>query len=395
MSFSFALRRSALAAACALAAAWSAAACDREFPEPATSPEAGADACGDACSVQVEAGVYENQVVTGERFTCARTREGQVKCWGANSVHQLGIDSDEPQVRVPTLVPGLSEVVELRAGSLHACARTRSGKVYCWGTNNHGQLAHEGVYNDRVPFEVPGITDAVAIATGGWHTCIAHAGGDITCFGQIDIAPGAGKPSPTAILRLRFSLGEVERLYAGYTHTCAKRKDGTTWCWGAAPDGGRGEIGARTSEWHVPARVPVLDRARAVSLGREHTCFVESGGGVRCIGSNNTGQLGPAPDNNVHSAPVTPHPNGAHSIAAGFKASCSTRAAFETICWGNPYGAPKRIAALDGMRDIAIAYEHLCGITLNGEVACHGANDWGQIGDGTNDPATTARVVLH
>ncbi len=40
----------------------------------------------------------------------------------------------------PTLVPGLSGVVSVSAGSEFACAVQDDGLVFCWGNNDFGQL---------------------------------------------------------------------------------------------------------------------------------------------------------------------------------------------------------------------------------------------------------------
>jgi alpha-tubulin suppressor-like RCC1 family protein len=48
----------------------------------------------------------------------------------------------------------LTGVIELQTGSDFACARVATGDVYCWGANNLGQLGDpdaSGLYADRVP----------------------------------------------------------------------------------------------------------------------------------------------------------------------------------------------------------------------------------------------------
>jgi len=40
----------------------------------------------------------------------------------------------------PGPVPGVTDVTELALGADHACALERNGRIWCWGSNAHGQL---------------------------------------------------------------------------------------------------------------------------------------------------------------------------------------------------------------------------------------------------------------
>jgi alpha-tubulin suppressor-like RCC1 family protein len=59
---------------------------------------------------------------------------------GDNEEGQLG-DGTTIGRASPTLVPGLSGVVEIAAGSDFTCARLTDGTVHCWGDNVSGELA--------------------------------------------------------------------------------------------------------------------------------------------------------------------------------------------------------------------------------------------------------------
>src|SRR5262249_14284438 len=66
---------------------------------------------------------------------------------------------------------------------------------------------------------------------------------------------------------------------AGGLHTCARRIDGTLWCWGYNY---YGQLGHGPSNTNSPVPVQVLDSngsafadAAAVSAGSEHTCAVK------------------------------------------------------------------------------------------------------------------------
>ena len=61
-----------------------------------------------------------------------------MSCWGSNLFDQIG-DGTSIDRAIPTLVPGLVDVVEVRAGGSSTCARTSTGAVACWGNNQFAQ----------------------------------------------------------------------------------------------------------------------------------------------------------------------------------------------------------------------------------------------------------------
>jgi alpha-tubulin suppressor-like RCC1 family protein len=82
-------------------------------------------------------------IALGYGHSCAVLVDGTVQCWGDNSGGQLGSGStsDQPSA-VPGTVKGLSQVVGLSCGDIHTCAVVSGGKVYCWGSNDFGQLGY-------------------------------------------------------------------------------------------------------------------------------------------------------------------------------------------------------------------------------------------------------------
>jgi hypothetical protein len=92
---------------------------------------AAARACGSGCRVEeTSIPLAAQRVVVGERHTCALTTESQVYCWGSNEVGQLA--------RTDAFLLGdlgvvLSNAVDLVSGYSHTCALTRDGGAWCWG----------------------------------------------------------------------------------------------------------------------------------------------------------------------------------------------------------------------------------------------------------------------
>lgn len=83
-----------------------------------------------------------------------------------------------------TPVPGTSDVVEVALGEQHGCARTRRGEVLCFGQNESGQLgagdlrAHDGAVR------VAGVSGAVAVGCAGASSCALLGNGDVMCWGD-------------------------------------------------------------------------------------------------------------------------------------------------------------------------------------------------------------------
>ncbi|MEX1254449.1 MAG: hypothetical protein WEE64_08915 [Dehalococcoidia bacterium] len=157
--------------------------------------------------------------------TCALTTTGGVKCWGAVDFgalgDNLGCDTDGDFVcHEPVDVVGLQTGVNaVTVGSSHTCALTVAGGVKCWGHNfNPARIGDGGAcgFECPVPVDVPALTnDVVQVEAGSIHTCALTEDGAIWCWGgnfygqlggaqccmdtDVSVQVVAGvKPTPTA-----------------------------------------------------------------------------------------------------------------------------------------------------------------------------------------------------
>lgn len=115
----------------------------------------------------------------GEKFTCARTMNGELYCWGTNAVGQLGLGAAQPNFDTPTQVPGLL-FQEVSIGSSHACGLS-GGDTYCWGDSGSGRIG--AAMNQNVPTQVVGAT-FTSVKAGGEHTCGLLSTNSVECFGE-------------------------------------------------------------------------------------------------------------------------------------------------------------------------------------------------------------------
>jgi alpha-tubulin suppressor-like RCC1 family protein len=375
---------------------WAPAACD----EGGVRVDSGLDADG--------SGVLEDSEVTGTAYEC-----NTVLPWSRNGI---------------------------AVGDAHACAPQSDGGVSCWGSNSDGQLGDgTSVTRAEPSSSVPGLPAAAFVATGGKQSCAIVAGG-VRCWGRGLLGNATQDSSATPVVVVRMGGGHppsssvpfdgAVALSLGESHSCALRTDGTVWCWG---DGTDGQLG----HWYSPAggqRAQVvvvsmpggtfanLTGAVAIASGGAHSCALLSSGQVYCWGAQSEGQLGnDTPLSSPSALPVRVSALGTDAeaaltnvvaIDAGGAHSCAVLKDGTVRCWGrNDSGElgtgdtlPLRFASnpvpgVTTARALAAGLAHSCALLHDATVRCWGANQAGQLGNGTFDnsllpvPASTQNII--
>lgn len=81
----------------------------------------------------------------GPHDACFVGASGRVRCWGPGPTTYV-VDGATWEARLAAgydravAVPDLGDAAQVAVTRTHRCARTRGGRVRCWGTNEHGQL---------------------------------------------------------------------------------------------------------------------------------------------------------------------------------------------------------------------------------------------------------------
>ncbi len=344
-------------------------------------------------------------MAAGGAHVCALMSRGAVKCWGENESGQLG-NGGMTDASTPQDVTGLSSsAMAIAAGDRYTCAVTSEGGVKCWGRNGVGQLGNGGTTDASTPQDVAGLSSgAMAIAAGGAHMCALLSGGGVKCWGynvngQLGNGGTTNANTPQDVIGL--SSG-VTAIVAGGQHTCALLSGGGVKCWGYNVNGQLGNGG--TMDASTPQDVVGLSGgATAIAAGGEHTCAVTNAGEVKCWGYNLDGELGNGGTMNASTPQdVVGLSGGVTAIAAGGQHTCALLSSDGAKCWGlNEFGqlgdgmlkycvphycralTPQDVYGLSsGAMAIVAGGGHTCALTSGGEVKCWGSNEFGQRGDG-------------
>jgi len=294
-----------------------------------------------------------SQVTTGVSHSCALAL-GSIYCWGSNEFGQVGNGATADALG-PELVTGTERYQNLCAGNEHTCGLTDLGEVFCWGNNQRGQLGQ----GDR-----RALSRAARVSLPGNAT-------QVTC---------------------------------GFAHTCALLGNAEAWCWG---QNGEGELGLDDPyPGNTPENADVLEPVRvgdatyrSIGPGDGHTCLVRSDGALFCTGRNKQHQLGSASDQIQERLLLRV---GSDSdwvqVVSGQQYSCALRSDRTLWCWGSntaiqsdegsPLGipaeesiTPSRVPGGDWLSAVAHTF-HTCAIARDANVWCWGRNAEGQLNSG-------------
>lgn len=334
--------------------------------------------------------------------SCARTRRGEVLCWGlspswgaAPAARVAGLSCvralasgrasaavledgtvrtfrpadallpplpgpdgglpDAPMFSRGTVVerpPGLGAVAGVDVGRARFCAWGEDGAVRCWGAPFFGQPGEPSTppSDGRRPIEaptlVPSLTDVAQMSTSvdvtSGHGCALHRDGTVSCLGQNGSQQlGDGTFTPRATPRRVAELGDVVQVSVAQGTSCAVRRDGRVMCWG-------GVVGDLPTG--VPGPVNFVEMrgivdATQVSVGGPHACARTARGSVFCWGDNDYGALGDG-TLDAHNYPVeVPGLTEVIQVAVSALHSCALRADHTVWCWGTGAGASTDPAA--------------------------------------------------
>lgn len=303
---------------------------------------------------------------------------GEVHCWGEGQFGALG-NGQFAEKLAPTPVSSPLVFDKVSGGDDHTCGSEATGLLHCWGFNLSGQLG----LGHRLEQFVPRLIDLAIpfgdFSAGDEFTCgiivdrgaqfnplalcwgnnvFGQLGCGVACPGDSLLSPDVGTP---VLFQSNFLV--VDSISAGGSHACASNIFGVTFCWGGNEYGQLGvsvspDVCGATPCAREAVRIDAGQTFLTVSAGDDFTCGIDiSDGTPYCWGRNHVGQLGD-----------------------GTTDSTST---------------PTSVTGLPGGRftTLVAGSEHACALAEGGAAFCWGANESGQLGDGSTSMGGSSQAV--
>ena len=319
--------------------------------------------------------------------TCARLADGAVRCWGDNQFNVIAKDFaplGQSAIRRPRIVIDLPPVAEVVVGPAHACARLDDGTVRCWGTDDGTlglgtPLPPGPPPGTERPMPVLGLRGVVSLSSYS-HLCALLSDKSVTCWADYDRGNGdprdAGSRAPVVVP----GFANAVQIADGGNLACARLATGPVRCWNDVSPGliPRGKV--RVDAFNVAVR-----DVASIVVGDSGGCAITTSSNVSCWGlvpfeSASSGVLTAArPIATLHDVVA---------LALGQDLACAIVRSGDVLCDdasdSKPGRVPTKVAGLSGAVEIVVGASHACARKADGTVMCWGANDQGQLGDGTS-----------
>lgn len=283
------------------------------------------------------------------------------------------------------------------------------------------RVAVQDEFGNTVTGSSAAVSVALAVNPTGAHllgTRTVEARNGVATFDDLGIArPAEGyslRASASGLTDVRSPSFGVHLTFvqvsAGHFHSCGLTEPGHIYCWGANNYGqlGDGPGESRDAPWPINPRGSAGEVLRfiQVSAGPDHTCAISTEQKAYCWGNNDDGQLGDGTHQDRHYITAVSTAESFDQIAAGGGVregdapaprsfTCGVTVDQDVYCWGaNGNGqlgdgttserdVPTAAATDQRFAQVSAGGIHSCAVTTGGEAYCWGLNDDSQLGDGT------------
>lgn len=255
------------------------------------------------------------------------TKENFVYCWGSNEFGQLNVPDDLGQVRA------------ISSGIYHSCAILDTGLVRCWGDNRYGTTT--------VPADLGPVAD---ISSGSGFSCAITIAGNGKCWGD----------SRYNQTRIPLGFGNINAISTELHLVCAINASNEVQCWGHVFNG--------PSPEDIPTNPNDISPAIEIATGAEHVCALDEVGRVTCSGRSASDRL---------NVPADLEPS--EFLCAGYGHTCAISRNGSIACWGwNSRGQTDVPTAVGPVIECSTGFDHTCAVTTENSAVCWGNDLHGQ-----------------
>lgn len=252
----------------------------------------------------------------------------------STAVRDMDVGGGVTLKRIPQLMGATT-----MGGEHHVCALLGS-RVWCWGLNDMRQL--------------------------GYDT-------DESCYYMKRTLACSGEP------RQPRGLGDVAELAVGFTHTCARRREGGVVCWGSLVEpNAASDCGATDGICRVKPAVPIRGLEDAVQIATSETtlCGVRSNGTVACLGPDYPVRAGqPGSGDPLTAIPIDGFEDAlrialSRDLLCAIDRDSSVRC--KRACRPNDDCATAKVEELTDVRELAVQRENACVLRGDHSLWCWG-----------------------
>jgi alpha-tubulin suppressor-like RCC1 family protein len=335
----------------------------------------------------------------GDGF-CALLDDGTVACWGEGNRGLLGRGTDSGDLDGPTpaRVVGLSDIVALD----HTCALDRSGAMFCWGLGPYLRSETEPMTVEPTPVKLPiGPATKMAVTRYLFEEGVACGlvDGGILCWGtntdgEIAVPDPSADPTapfPPQVIAIPDG-APIKSLVLGKA-AFVLCEDGTVVSWGSSPP-----LGRVSSLYPDPYPRPIpLEGISSIDVASDNACAVAEGIAY-CWGRRHD-RKGPPLERALPEEMPMPEPVVQIATATSLndypERGCAVGLSGALYCWGaNERGqvgdgtknnaiTPVKVVGLPGpVAQVRTTWTSTCAILTSGKVVCWGDNLHGQLGSG-------------
>lgn len=329
------------------------------------------------------------KIVANSYNTCALLDNATVKCWGYNSVGQLGSGGvasiglspiDMGDGLLPVNLGTGRTVIDLFNGSNNFCAKLDNLQVKCWGYNDKAQLGLGHIFNvGRSPLSLGDNLQALNLGAGleidyisiGTHSgCALLTNQKVKCWGYFyrgdgnqAVGDAAGEVTaalPSVAMPTGVTFKELKSMG---NFTCGKTNADKLLCWGY---NGTGTLGLEhaiipfahnpnnTGDNFIYTDLGTGLTIKDYSLSSAHSCAILSNDTLKCWGQSENGRVG----------------------SPGYKGNVANTM--------GDFLQPVSLGTVGLPVQISTGFTHNCVRFDNGKVKCFGQGIYGALGIGSN-----------